>query len=86
MAQITFEPGDRFQWMRDTKDRGYGIVLANGSALLIKGEGGRTGYQVLIGSVPSAAIPLQGFPNFEVSFALNAVAIANNLPGATNKM
>jgi hypothetical protein len=86
MAQITFEPGDKFQWHISPTDAGVGIVLRDGYALLIKGEGGRTGYKTLLGTVPPGAIPLQGTPEFEISFALNAAAIACNLPGAVNRM
>ena len=70
MATIQFAPGDTFNF-----SNGSGIVLPAGDALLITGQGGRTGYQLAKGAVPADALP--GKPaKHEALFALHAVAVA----------
>ena len=70
MATIQFAPSDTFNF-----SNGCGIVLLAGDALLIIGQGGRTGYQLAKGAIPADALP--GKPvKHEPLFALQAVAAA----------
>jgi hypothetical protein len=82
MPTITWTAGDRFTFVEGKRNdqKGVGIVLPDGQALLIKGEGGRTSYQLSRESVPTNAVPVQGDLNSEVSFALKAVSTAMGLP------
>jgi hypothetical protein len=76
MAQITFSPGDTFQFGRNA----YGLVLSEGEALMITGEGGRTGHKQEKGAVPNHALPCaKQDVKFEITFAFEAVALALNL-------
>lgn len=73
MTKVLFKVGDRFSFGEE-----YGIVLGNDKALLFKGRGGRTGRTVKKGNIPNNAIPIirdKDLPPYEVSFAMDAVAV-----------
>ena len=53
MAKITFEKGDFFSFRN-----GVGVVIAENTAVLVKGEGGRTGYKIERGNIPADAMPV----------------------------
>lgn len=53
MAQILWTQHDTFQ-----KGSTRGIVLEDGTALTIFGEGGRGGYNVEMEAIPDGAIPV----------------------------
>ena len=62
-------------WERFSFQRGHGIVLPSGEALMVIGVGGRTGFYVKKGPIPEEAIP--GNPKIrEVVMMLIAVEIA----------
>ena len=70
MTSIQFASGDTFNF-----SDGCGIVLPTGDALLIIGQGGRTGYRLAKGAIPADALP--GKPvKHDAFFALEAVATA----------
>ena len=75
MATVSFVPGDAFSF-----PSGYGIVLPDGKAFTIGGEGGRSGYTQKKGEIPVEALPVLAEQyakiHFEVRFALDAVKIA----------
>jgi hypothetical protein len=69
MAKIIFEKGDLICFQG-----GFGIITGKDKALLIKGVGGRTGRVIEKGDIPEDALPNNKTMDFEVSFALKAVA------------
>lgn len=81
MAKITFERGDIFSFGKSA-NTGFGLVINNGSALLISGSGGRTGFNLKkVDMVPDDALPTNPtVMRFEIQFAMKAICIAMGLP------
>lgn len=75
--KITFEPGDRFSCKVDEKT-GNGIMLTDGTALIITKEG-RVGHKVQKLEFPADAAPPISNLCYEIRLALNAVAAAYGL-------
>ena len=74
MAKINYEKGDLI-----TFKGGVGMLISGSKALLIYGEGGRTGYDMKIGGLPEefelmSKSSLKGM-NFEIKMALDAAKL-----------
>lgn len=56
MAKIILEPGDYIAAIKSSEDIARGIVLRGKKALLIRGDGGRSGFTIeLVDAIPAHA-------------------------------
>lgn len=80
MTTIILKKGDKFSFPQGKgENNGIGIFLGNGKALLVKGRGGRSGWDIeKTTNLPDGSFPIEDERGVdsEVAFALRAVSIA----------
>lgn len=84
MAKVEFEVGDKFAVLasKENEATSYGVVTADTRAVMIRGAGGRLGYQITTEAIPRDALILtEGLArklkmSYEVGLALRLASEA----------